>query len=140
MLINEVAEKWKAGGIPFFVNKEGVLRVLLVTSTDPRMNGPDPAIAKGYPNKGENSPQAAMREMSEETGVKKSDIADIHFLGIFPGKFYALHTYAFQLKREVPPVPDVEAVGHWYDADAALGIMHKGHRPALQTLINSFSK
>ena len=131
---------WKAGGIPYFVNNEGTLRVLLVTSTNPQFGGPHPAIPKGHPEKGETPPVAGMREMIEETGVKKSDIVTVDFLGTIEGKFYLLHTYAFKLKREVTPIPDWEAVGHWYDAEDALSLIHIGHKPMLAALISAIKQ
>lgn len=132
-----MAKKWKAGGIPYFVNEQGTLRVLLVTSTDPTFGGPDPAIAKGYPEKGENSARTAIREMSEETGVKVKDVVDTQFLGVVESKHYSLYTYAFKLAREVPPITDWEAVGRWYNAYDALELIYANHKPMLLALIEA---
>ena len=77
------------------------------------------------------------RSMMEETGIKKSDIHTVDFLGTLEGKFYLLHTYAFKLKREVTPLPNDEAIGYWYNATDALDVIHTPHKPMLHALISA---
>lgn len=81
MRIAEVAEKQKAGIIPYFVNKEGVARMLFMIPSNPAYGGSHPQIAKGSIDPGEDTATAAMREGMEELGLQHSNIVAVRSVG-----------------------------------------------------------
>ena len=102
--------------------------------------GPHPSIAKGQPDKGENFSQTAFREMHEETGVQSSDIASSKFLGTVKNRSYILYVMAYRLYTKVEPIPNWEAVGHWYTVAEAREVIRQDHRimvPLLEEAVKS---
>lgn len=64
----------KAGILPYFIEDDGSLSYLFMTSSDANYGGADPMIAKGHVDKGETPEIAAIREGQEELGLKKTNI------------------------------------------------------------------
>lgn len=83
MKLNElhlpVLKRGKAGTIPFVIENGEPLMLFMKTS-DPAYGGPDPMIAKGHVDKGEDAADAAIREAEEELGLKRSNIDGQPFL------------------------------------------------------------
>jgi len=63
----------KAGFIPYIYEDDKPLFYFMVPS-DSKFGGPQPAIAKGHVDPGESVKAAAIREASEELGLKSSNI------------------------------------------------------------------
>ena len=85
--------KLKAGIVPFL--DDG--RCLFFVSSNAAYGGADPAIAKGRVDAGENAKQAAVREGTEELGLRKSNMAAQPFLG-WSGELTGLDaTYPFEV-------------------------------------------
>lgn len=63
----------KAGIIPYII-KNDVPLFLFMVSSDAMYGGADPAIAKGKMDKQENAKESAVREGSEELGLKKTNM------------------------------------------------------------------
>lgn len=59
----------RAGLIPY-IRESGVLKYLMMVSSDPKFGGPRPMISKGKIEDGETTLQAAIREAEEELGFK----------------------------------------------------------------------
>jgi 8-oxo-dGTP pyrophosphatase MutT (NUDIX family) len=101
MKLNEVSTRKprdKAGIIPYHGNK-----CLFMISSDPTFGGPDPAVAKGGIDSGENILQAAVREGEEELGLKKSNFVNAPFKaweGEIKGLLnsYTMHVFAVEVK------------------------------------------
>lgn len=75
----------RAGLIPFMRGEDGVLRYLMMVSSDARFGGPRPMISKGKIEDGESKVTAAIREAEEELGFRLSnakgdlvEVADEH--------------------------------------------------------------
>ena len=62
---------------------------MFMKPSDPNYGGDDWQIAKGRFDEGEDDPQAvAIREGSEELGLRESNIKKVDFLGKFLGKTF----------------------------------------------------
>ena len=60
----------RAGLIPYLRDAEGVLKYLMMVSSDPKFGGPRPMISKGKIEDGETALEAAVREAEEELGFQ----------------------------------------------------------------------
>lgn len=79
----EIEEKeMKAGFIPYF-ESEGEFYVYLMTPSDKKFGGTNPQIAKGKIDSEENTNEAAIREATEELGLKIDNIKSVQSLGEF---------------------------------------------------------
>lgn len=77
--LNEETNKEKAGSIVYY-NDKGKLFFMFMIPSDPLYGGSEPQIAKGHIDGNENPKVAAIREASEELGLKKSNIKNVIFL------------------------------------------------------------
>lgn len=64
----------RAGLIPYLRGEDGVLRYLMMVSSDPKFGGPRPMISKGKIEDGEDALGCAIREAEEELGFKRDNI------------------------------------------------------------------
>lgn len=76
MKVSEVRVKNKAGVIPYTIDEDGKVKMMFMVPSDPKFGGPNPQVAKGEIDEGENAAQAAIREGEEELGLIASNIAD----------------------------------------------------------------
>ena len=77
MKINEVAVKQKAGIIPYYIDKDGLPRMMFMIPSDPAYGGSSFQIAKGFIDAGEDDRTAETREGAEELGLVESNIKHI---------------------------------------------------------------
>lgn len=63
----------RAGFIPYFIGPNGI-EFLFMVSSNPAFGGPDPAIAKGRIDQGEDTKLAGIREATEELGLKENNL------------------------------------------------------------------
>lgn len=75
----------KAGCIPY-VMINGKPSMAFMISSDADYGGPDPMIAKGHIDDGEDAKTAGIREAEEELGLKKSNIIDSTLILGWQGK------------------------------------------------------
>jgi 8-oxo-dGTP pyrophosphatase MutT (NUDIX family) len=75
----------RAGLIPYLRGDDGVLRYLMMVSSDPKFGGPRPMISKGKIEDGETPIQGAIREAEEELGFKQRNIRG-EYLPLFDGR------------------------------------------------------
>lgn len=61
----------RAGLIPYLKGEDGVLRYLMMVSSDPKFGGPRPMISKGKIEGTESTLECAIREAEEELGFKQ---------------------------------------------------------------------
>lgn len=131
---------WKAGGLPFWIDETGQVHVVLVTSTDPAYNGPDPCIPKGRAEIGETPEQCGLREVWEETGIDSSHIAKAFLIATenVTGltRSYDFHVFAYQCKDKSPIRGSSEGTPQWYTADEAITVIRDIHKPFLMKLLN----
>jgi 8-oxo-dGTP pyrophosphatase MutT (NUDIX family) len=75
----------RAGLIPFLKGEDGVLRYLMMVSSDPKFGGPRPMISKGKIEEGETPLVCAIREAEEELGLKSRNTRG-EYLQLFAGR------------------------------------------------------
>lgn len=76
---------YRAGLLPYLFDK-GELKFLTMKPADQRYGGDRFQMAKGKIEPGESASDAALREASEELGLRKRNIRDLTFLGTFLGR------------------------------------------------------
>jgi len=93
----------RAGLIPFMKGEDGVLRYLMMVSSDPKFGGPRPMISKGKIEEGETPLECAFREAEEELGLKRRNTrGDV--IKLFEGRIelysgaYMLHVYGIEIQ------------------------------------------
>jgi len=81
MRLDELEDKrsTRAGLIPYAFKENG-LNVYLMIPSDANYGGKEPQIAKGRIDPGEDAKTAALREASEELGLKLDNVTDVEFL------------------------------------------------------------
>lgn len=112
----------KAGIIPYIV-EDGKVKMIFMKSSDARYGGPDPMIAKGHVDEGENFAEAAVREGEEELGLKKSNMKTGPWLA-WKGELsgmdarYPFHVFAVELedKDDFGQFHYETESTHWMDA------------------------
>ena len=138
--VDEMKVKVKAGIIPW-VREEDDIRMLFVTSSDPRFNGPDPAIIKGSVDKGETPKQAALRECLEEVGISADKFKGLYKLperevaGQF--KSYKLVVFAGELKKRPKLKFNDKEIGRadWLTLEEFQRVGRETHEPFANDLV-----
>lgn len=77
---------YRAGVIPWYVDDDGVLRMLFMKPSVPKFGGDIWQIGKGKYEEGETAEEAGLREASEELGLFRGNIISLHNLGRFLGR------------------------------------------------------
>jgi 8-oxo-dGTP pyrophosphatase MutT (NUDIX family) len=72
----------RAGIIPYYI-KDGEVQMYFMQPSDPRFGGHEFQCCKGRIDPGENAKEAALREGSEELGLRESNILKLWYLGEF---------------------------------------------------------
>jgi 8-oxo-dGTP pyrophosphatase MutT (NUDIX family) len=67
----------RAGLIPYIRGEDGQLRYLMMIASDPRYGGPRPMISKGKIEDGETPLGCALREASEELGLRRDNLRSL---------------------------------------------------------------
>ena len=135
---------WKAGGIPYVVDPNGVF-VCLFKSSDPTYGGAAPQLPKGTPDPNETPDETAVREVSEETGIPLPALKDhAHFVSKrkFEGQTmdYYFHCYGFPLPKIIATKRNTEGIGVWLSIDDARRTMRRDQRVFLDDLIKLLQK
>lgn len=71
-----MTQKVKAGIIPWLI-EDGEMKMMFMIPSDPKYGGPNPQIAKGGVDPGENTRSAAIREGFEELGLLPKNILQV---------------------------------------------------------------
>jgi 8-oxo-dGTP pyrophosphatase MutT (NUDIX family) len=81
--------KYRSGIIPYFVEEDGEVIYMFMRPSDPNYGGSDWQMAKGRFDEGENDPkEVAIREGSEELGLRRDNILSVTEVGKFLGKTF----------------------------------------------------
>ena len=80
MAINRKAPR--AGFIPYYIH-DGSLYVMLMQPSNPKFGGSEFQMAKGRVEEGETHMEAAIREATEELGLRECNIVSTQFLGLY---------------------------------------------------------
>jgi len=94
----------KAGVIPFIRHDDGSIQMMFMSPSDPSYGGPEPQIAKGGLDAGENAKEAAIREGEEELGLQQSNVVAIYALPVVTltgfDATYTMAVYAVEVKDQ----------------------------------------
>lgn len=80
------AKIFRAGVIPYYFNKLGELRMLFMKPSDPKFGGDQFQISKGKQEENEQPFDAAIREGSEELGLRSLNVEQVYPLGTYLGR------------------------------------------------------
>ena len=64
----------KAGILPYYIDSEGIAKMLFMQPSDPKYGGSSFQIAKGGIDPGEDDLTAALREGEEELGLRRGNV------------------------------------------------------------------
>jgi len=93
----------RSGLIPYLHGDDGVLRYLMMVSSDPKFGGARPMISKGKIEEGETPLMAAVREAEEELGFKQRNKRG-EYIELFDGRIelfsgaYHLTVYGVEIQ------------------------------------------
>jgi len=136
----ERAVKQKAGVIPWVREEDGI-KMLFVISSDPRYNGPDPAIIKGSLDKGETPKQGALRECEEEVGIPASKFKGLYKLPTRKVQgntaAYKMTVFAGELEKRPTLKLDKKEIGEalWLTLQEFQRLGRKTHEPFVNDLV-----
>ena len=135
--------QFAAGGV--IVKKErGLLRVFLIRDSYGRWTWP-----KGHIEKGETPEEAGLREISEETGLKRvrieEKLGEQRYFFTLDGKriFKTVHVFLVKARAGERPVIQTSEIaeGRWFREEDALDtIEYRGSKGLLKKGIDSFRK
>lgn len=130
---------WKAGGFPYFKDRNGQIYVCLFVSNNPYYGGAKPQMPKGHPDAGENPVDVAAREASEETGIPFKDLrkgAKPVTVQKFKGEVsnYNMHVFGFELNKKAKVYKNDEGEGVWLGIEDALKNMRSDQKQFLNKL------
>jgi len=103
----------RAGLIPYLRGDDGVLRYLMMVSSDPKFGGPRPMISKGKIEKDEGTLDAAIREAEEELGFNQRNRRG-SYIDVFDGR-QELFSGAYHLTVFGVEILDRSDFGKWCD-------------------------
>lgn len=115
MRLNEVKKVVRTGLIPYYYDSNGTLRMYFMTPSDPKYGGPDPQIAKGQIDKGENKKEAAIREAEEELGLVQDNIKSI--FKAFNGKPFNVYAALIDDPKNFTKPHFETGSTHWFTLD-----------------------
>ena len=123
----------KAGILPYFVRDDGTLEFMYMTSSDANFGGSDPMIAKGHVDAGEDVKTAAVREGSEELGLRESNIVNGTLIEGWTGKLtgltasYTMTIFTCEVKNQDDfDTPHYETAHiDWFTYDESLSKVRK---------------
>ena len=76
----------RAGLIPFYITDDGQYEMMFMLPSDPMYGGSEFQIAKGKIEIGESELETAIRESSEELGLRYTNLSDTLYCGKFLGR------------------------------------------------------
>lgn len=104
-LNNDVPVRVKAGGIPYFIEKDRTVSVRLMVPSNPKFGGTQPQIAKGNVEHNINSAFvnkdvalwfSAFKEMNEEVGLPYDNIEDYWYYS----KLQNIHVFGVKVRSK----------------------------------------
>ncbi len=138
----------KAGFIPYMVDpKDGQFKMLFMVASDPRYGGPRPMISKGTIEPNEDILTAALREATEELGLKRENLKNDPFK-LWEG-FVALKTSKYDLSIYAAEIKDKSDFDKWESETLYATWMtnesfqekgRRDHKPIVQLLYDKIVK
>ena len=128
----------RAGFIPYIVNG-GVVFIMFMKPSDSKYGGDSFQIAKGKVDPGEKHVDAAIREASEELGLKKSNLETIEYLGKFLG-YTDIYYGRVINKDDFDPYNYETGDTKWMNIDEFLKIGRSIHIPIIREFWESVTK
>lgn len=129
---------YRAGMIPFFVDKDGNIQMKFMIPSDQKFGGGDPQFAKGRIEKNEIHEEAAIREAKEELGLREDNVKWFYYLGERLGR---THMYICEVKsKEDFDEPHYETEStHWMSSDDFELRGRDIHRPVIREAYLTFN-
>jgi 8-oxo-dGTP pyrophosphatase MutT (NUDIX family) len=133
-------KKGKAGLIPFHKTDDGFKMMFMMPSNE-AYGGKVFQIAKGGIDDGENSFQAAIREASEELGLRESNIKWVEKCGLFLNThhIYVAEVGSADQKDFNDTTYETEKI-QWMTAEEFFNEGRRLHRPIVDACINLFKQ
>lgn len=132
----------KGAIIPFFVEKDGKIRMMFMISSDETFGGVCWQIAKGGIDRGETPLKAAMREGNEEIGLRKSNIEQMYSLGKMKLFGQEWHLFICEVKNKKAfdsTGPETQQV-KWMTIKEFMSRGRKRHQPIVMSAYKSIKK
>lgn len=105
--------KKRAGIIPFYVDENGKIEMMLMVPSDPKFGGEKFQIAKGEIDQGESVKGAAYREGKEELGLKPSNISASYTSGSYFGGKFTVFAVLIKNKSDFSPFGSETGAVKW---------------------------
>jgi len=102
----------RAGLIPYMW-EDGILKFLMMVSSNAKFGGPRPMISKGKIEEGENTFECAIREAEEELGLVRENLAAVPIL--IASERVELRSGAYRLTVYAAPIQDKWDFSKWCD-------------------------
>ena len=124
----------RAGLIPYH-HISGNLHIMLMRPSNSKFGGDEFQVAKGKIEIGETPEEAAIREASEELGLKPHNVINVTYLGTFLG-------YTEVFYGQILDVSDFGETTHetaetiWMPPDKFLEVGRKIHRPIIKAFLS----
>lgn len=129
---------YRAGMIPFFVNKDNIIEMKFMVPSDQRFGTSNPQFAKGRIEKNEIHEEAAIREAKEELGLREDNVKWFNYLGTFLGR---THMYICEVEsKENFDEPHYETEStHWMTLEDFEERGRELHRPVIREAYLTFN-
>jgi len=128
---------YRAGMIPFYVSEDGTILMKFMVPSDQTYGGSAPQFAKGRIENGEIPEEAAIREASEELGLREENVLWYNYLGIFLGR---THMYICEVEKQHDfdePHYETEST-HWMTLEEFEKSGRELHRPVIRAAHAAF--
>jgi len=128
---------YRAGMIPFFVDNNDNIQMKFMIPSDQKYGGGEPQFAKGRIEKGESPEEAAIREASEELGLREDNVKWFFEMGVVLGR---THMYICEVEDKADfdePHYETEST-HWMTLDEFEERGRELHRPIIREAHMSF--
>lgn len=150
MQILEIVDnhKFKAGFIPYHIDKQGVTRFLFCLSSNPKFGGSRFAICKGSIERGENALEGALREAEEELGLRQKNILPGTLKLIWQGKIrgkkktLTLPIFTAQMRKSKDFGPSDHEISKtkWMTLDEFVEVGKRSHIPIVKKIAKRLDK
>jgi 8-oxo-dGTP pyrophosphatase MutT (NUDIX family) len=127
----------RAGFIPYIIDNDTV-KILFMKPSNANYGGPDFQVAKGKIEKGEDAETAAIREASEELGLKPKNVKKVKYLGKFLGYTEVFYGEIIDKDNFTEFTYETEET-KWMTVEEFLESGRKIHRPIVKAFLKAIN-
>lgn len=130
---------YRAGVIPFFIHDDGKIEMHFMIPSDSTYSGSSPQFCKGKVESHETHQDTAIRESSEELGLRESNVKWFSYLGQYLGY---THIYICEVEdKDAFDVPHHETeYTKWLTLEEFEKEGRALHRPVIREAHNEFKE